>query len=556
VPPQKLSRVAREASGRNLITGLTVAVTNIPDAMANAVLAGVNPIHGLYALMVGTPVAALTTGSQVMTVAVTGAMALTVADALGPYPAVDKVASLVVLALLVGAVQIVAALLRLGKYMRFVSNAVLSGFLTGVAVNIVLSQVADVTGHHSEAANRVVRAFDTLSHPFQMNLRVLAVTALTIAVVLLVERTRARNLSFLVALIAATAAVGFLGWDIPIVRSLSEIPGSLPRLHWPALSRAFDLLVPAVAIAAVGLIQAAGVSKTTPNPDGRHPDINQDFLGQGLGNAASGLLSGMPVGGSVGTTSLVVQLGGRSRVVNFVVGPLIALVVLLLSTAVEMIPLATLGTLLAIVGVRAISPDRIRTVWQTSLPARVIMAITFGAMMIMPVHYAVLLGVALALVQHVYSASVDVRVVALRPQPSGGLIEEPVPQTLPDASITVLDIYGSVFYAGADAIASMLPDPAGARRPVLILRLRGRTDVGSTFLALLERYRTRMAAAEGRLMLAGVGPDLLSQLERTGTLAALGAENVFAARPELAASINTAIRAAEDWIAESERAGR
>jgi sulfate permease, SulP family len=425
---------------------------------------------------------------------------------------------------------------------------VLSGFLTGVAVNIVLSQVSDISGFSSGHSNRVVRLVDTLIHPGQLNWRVILVTLLTVAVVLLVERTRAKNFGFLVALIVAAGVVAIAGWDIPTVRTLSEIPGSLPRFHVPSPKLMIDLIVPAVSIAAIGLIQAAGVSKTVPNRDGRYPDLNRDFLGQGIGNAASGVFGGMPVGGSLANTSLVVQLGGRRRIVNFIVGPIIAIVVLLLSNAVEMIPLATLGALLVVVGVRAVNIARIRTVWQTSLPARVIMGITFGAMLIMPVQYAVLLGVALSFVQYIYSSSLDVRVVALTPQPGGGLVEEQVPKTLTDASITVLDIYGSVFYAGADAIAKMLPDPVDAKRPVVILRLRGRTDVGSTFLVLLDRYRLRLAAAGGRLMLAGVGPELHKQLERTGALNSIGQENVFIAKPELAASIDEAVRSAEDWL--------
>ena len=88
-----------------------------------------------------------------------------------------------------------------------------------------------------------------------------------------------------------------------------------------------------------------------------------------------------------------------------------------------------------------------------------------------------------------------------------------------------------------------------SKRPVVVLRLRGRSDIGSTFLVLLERYRLRLAAADGRLMLAGVEPALHKQLERTGALTSIGQENIFMAQPELAASIGAAVSAAEDWLA-------
>ena len=418
-------RQVRRITSKDLIAGVTNAVTNIPDAMASAVLAGLNPIQGLYAIMVGTPVASLTTGSQVMTVAVTGAMALIVGDSLVGVAAEDKLAAVVVLTLLVGLVQILLGAVRSGSLLRFVSNAVLRGFLTGVAVNIVLSQFPDLTGYTSEANNKVIRAIDTLLHPRSIDLRVLGIGLFTILVILLVERTRAKEFSFLVALVAASIAVKLLAWDLPTVRSLAEIPSILPSLTLPDLSLVAAMVIPAASIAIVGLIQGSGVSKSTPNRDGTYPDTNRDFIGQGVGNVASGLFGGMPIGGSVSSTALVVQMGGRSRIVNFIVGPIIAVVVLFLSGAVEQIPLTTLAAILVVVGVRAIDVGAVRTVWETSMPPRAIMGVTFVAMLIMPVQYAVMLGVALSFVQYVYSASLDVRVVALSAQPDGQLAEIP-----------------------------------------------------------------------------------------------------------------------------------
>ena len=357
-------------TSRDFIAGITNAVTNIPDAMASAVLAGLNPIQGLYAIMIGTPVSALTTSSQLMTVAVTGAMALIVGDSLKAVAAADKIEALIVLTVLVAVTQIVLGLVRAGTFVRFVSNAVLQGFLLGVAVNIVLSQVGDLTGYKSEAPGKVGQAIDTVLHPGQINLQMLGIGLLTVALVLLAERTPAKDFAFLIALVASTVAALLLKWDIPTVQSLGEIPQALPKPTMPNLSLVAGLIVPAAAIAIVGLIQSAGVSKGTPNSDGTYPDMNRDFIGQGLGNAASGVFGGMPIGGSVSSTALVQQLGAKSRVANFIVGPIIAVVVLLFSGAVETIPLATLAGLLVIIGVRAIKAGAVETVWQTSVAPR------------------------------------------------------------------------------------------------------------------------------------------------------------------------------------------
>jgi len=350
--------------------------------------------------------------------------------------------------------------------------------------------------------------------------------------------------------VVSTAIAAVLNVGGPTVQSLGEIPRALPTPTMPNLSLVASLAVPALAIAVVGLIQSAGVSKGTPNSDGTYPNMNRDFIGQGLGNAASGLFGGMPIGGSVSSTALMVQLGAKSRAANFVVGPIIAIVVLLFSGAVEIIPLATLAGLLVIIGVRAIKVGAVQTVWQTEVAPRTIMAVTFVAVLMMPIQYAVLLGVFVSFLQYVYSSSLDVKVVELKRGPDGTFAEQPAPETLGDEQVTALDIYGSVFYAGADVIGAQLPKATGSHRPAVVIRLRGRTEVGSTFLQLVERYRSEVEQAGGVLFLAGVGPELRVQLERTGVLAAIGEDRVCEAEPTLAASVGVAVDAAERWLKE------
>jgi len=371
---------------------------------------------------------------------------------------------------------------------------------------------------------------------------------LTVVVVLAIELTPARNFAFFAALVVAGAVASLFKLDAPTVRALAQIPKVLPKLQIPSLSLVLPMLLPAVSVALVGLVQGGGVSKAIPNRDGSYPNVNRDFVGQGLGNIASGLFGGTPVGGSVSSTSLVVQLGAAGRMANFMVGPIILIVVLFFSGAVEMIPLPALAALLIIVGIRAINVDAIRTVLQTSLPTATIMVVTFIATLVVPIQYAVLLGVALSVVQYVYSSSLDIKVVSLTHAASGRYAEGPVPGTLPSHAVTILDIHGSVFYAGTDVIEKLLPDAMEADKAVVILRMRGRSDLGSTFIGMLLRYDSQLEANGGKLMLAGVDPALLDQLERTGVVAALGADSIFPAQRELTASVDAAREEAERWL--------
>jgi len=542
-----LPKPAKKISGRDILAGFVNAITNIPDSMANAVLAGVNPIHGLYALLAGTPVASMTTSSSFLTVVVTAAMALAVGDALSGIAEADRASALVALAVMIGVVKIALGLLKGDTMLRFVSNAVMRGFLTGVALSIVINQFPEFFGVSSDASNKVLAAIDIITHPLQIHLGTALVGVATIALILATERTQIKRFATPLALIVVTAVVAILGMDVRAVSDIAEIPRALPSLQLPTVSLLLNMALPAVAVALIGVIQGAGVSKSTPNPDGRYPSIARDFIGQGLGNVTSGLFGGMPVGGSVSSTAINVQAGAASRWANFTIGPVIALVLLLFAGGVELIPMASLAAVLVVVGIRAIDVPRILAVWHASLPTGVVMVVTFVSTLFMPVHFAVMLGAGLSLVQYVYSSSLDVRVVRLKRDSEGRFAEVPAPEELADLGITVLDIYGSIFYAGADSIERMLPDPAGSEAPVVIMRLRGRVDVGSTFIGVLRRYRIAVLAVDGRFMIAGVGEELRDQMERTGFLDALGRENVFDATPVLTESLSEALKAAEQW---------
>ncbi|HET9768329.1 MAG TPA: SulP family inorganic anion transporter [Thermoanaerobaculia bacterium] len=533
----------------DLTAGLIAAVPAVPDAMASGILAGVGPLHGLYALMVGTPVAALTTGSVYMSVVTTGTMSLAVGAALAGFSGEARTAALVLLTVLVGAFQLALGLLRLGSLTRFVSNAVMTGFLNGVGVLIVLGQLGDVTGYRSPAHNKVLQALDLLAHLHDVQPRTLAVGATGILLIVLVGRTRLSQYAMLVAVAVTAAMVPLLGWrDVPLVGDSGSIPSALPTMAMPDLEAAAVLLVSALAVALLGLVQAAGVSQSYPNPDGRLPSVSRDFVGQGLANVASGVFGGQPVGGSLSSTAIAINSGARTRLANLSTGLFAALIVLLAARVVERLPVASLGALLVMAGLGAIHPRRMALVWRTSRVSRAIMVATFVGTLALPVIQAVFLGVVLSVLLHVFRSSAGVQVVELVPV-GGGVEERPAPPALASEAVTVLMPYGDLFFAGAAELEGKLPAVDQARRPVVLFVLRGQHELGSTFLTVLGRYARALHERGGKLMLVGVNDEVHSQLRRTGALAAIGAESVFKARKLLGAALREARAAAEAWLA-------
>jgi sulfate permease, SulP family len=536
----------------DLIAGLTNAIPAIPDGMASGVLAGVNPIYGLYSLMIGTPVAALFTGSVFMSVGTTSAMAITIGSVMGAYQGEQQVQALVTIALVVGIFQILAGVLRLGFLVRFVSNSVMTGFLSGLGVLVVLSQLGDLTGYNSEYSNKVIKAVDLLFHLNEVDVPTTVVGLVAIALILLLDRTRLNKFSMLIGLIAVAIITALFAWDsVALVGDTASIPSGFPRPVIPVPIFNLDLITVGIAVAIIGLVQAAGISLGYPNPDGKYPDVSRDFTGQGIANLTVGFFQGVPVGGSLSSTALVVSAGAKSRLANVFTGMFAIIAVLLFAPWIEVLPMAGLAAILIIAGVQSIKVPRIQTVWQTSTTARGVMIFTFIATLALPVQVAVFLSVIMSFVMHIYRSSERLEIIQIVPLGGGRYEQCAPPKQLPSNEVVVLAPVGSLFFAAATEFEENLPAVEKAERPVVILRLRGRDEVGSTFLKVITRYASNLKANQGKLILVGVSEHVYMQLQKTGLLDELGSENVYQATRIMGDSALTALEDAGRWLATS-----
>jgi sulfate permease, SulP family len=539
----------------DLLAGLTFALVNVPQSMAHALLAAVNPVLGLYTLMLAVPVGAVFTSAIFMNVSTTSAMAVATGDTLTPYASSSRTSVLVTLVIMIGVFQLILGLLRLGWITRFIPFSVMTGFMTGVAVLIVIGQLGDFTGYYSEYSKRIAQVADLILNLESILWATLSVGFLTIALMYWLGSTRFAKFSMILALLIASAVAvllnQFLGTDIRLVGDIADVPHSLPSLVMPDSKLVLDLIVPAIAIGIIGIVQGAGVSQTFANPDGKFSDISRDFFGQGAANVAAGFFGGIPAGGSSSGTALIVSAGARSRWANIFAGLSVAVIVLMFANVVELVAMPALAGLVIVAGVQMINVHAIQTVWQTNSVSRTIMAITFISTLFIPLQYAVLLGVVIAILLFVFQQSNTIKVVEWDVQESGWPIERPAPKQLESDRATALFIYGNLFYAAADVFEKSLPAADGSQRPVVILLLRGYEDIGSTVIGTLRRYAESLYANHGKLILAGVSPTLRFQIERTGLLAFLGEENIFLATDSIGESGNAALRAARAWLADA-----
>ncbi len=540
---------ARRSLRRDAVAGVPGAIASVPDGMASAALVGINPVYGLYASIAGPIAGGLTASTRRMVITTTTAAALAAASAVQGFDGDRRAEAVFLLTVIAGLMMVAAALLRLGRYVRFVSVSVLTGFLTGVAVNIICGQLADLLGTSASGAFPLAKAWDVITDPGSISWASAAVGLGALAILFGLARTRLANYSAIVALLIPTLLA--LGSDeVAQVDDAGPIPTGIPLPHLPDLGLLGSpaIWAGAAAVAVIVLVQGAGVAEVAPNPDGTASDANRDFLAQGFGNLASGLIRGQPVGGSVGQTALNIAAGARSRWAAILSGLWMLVIVALFSGQVGSIAVPTLAAILVFAAVSSLRTGRIDTVLRTDIVSRVAFLTTLGATLVLPVAQAVGIGVTLSLLLQLNREATDLRIARLEPTPDGRLVESEAPGVAPGGEVTVLDVYGSLQFAGARTLQARLPDPAGSRRPAVVLRLRGRATLGATALVVIADYAERLGAAGGRLFLSGVGPELVEHLHRTHRVDVAESVTVLPESPAVGGSTLAAYRAAEEWL--------
>ena len=213
-------------------------MANMPDGMANGLLVGVSPIHGLYATMLGPLVGGIASSTQRMVITTTAAASLTASQSLASIPAETRPAALFVLVALAGMFLTAFGLLGLTRLTRFISYSDLTGFLAGISILLVLSQLPTVTGFAATGGNKVSQAVDVATHAGSLDPATVAVAVLSLLLAVLLPRTRLGASGRLVAIALPSGIVGLAGLDsVQIVRAVGEITGNVPVPELPSLLR-------------------------------------------------------------------------------------------------------------------------------------------------------------------------------------------------------------------------------------------------------------------------------------------------------------------------------
>jgi SulP family sulfate permease len=554
----------------DLLAGITVAVVAVPQSMAFALLAEVDPVYGLYTAMIQAVISSLFNSSKHVAVGPTNTQSLLIASvatrlaASGDGQTFIAIASM--LAMLKGLIQLAMAVARLGHMVKYVSLGVMHGFTAGAAVLIAAAQVPNFlglppyTGTRArsgliDAVNRSLAGIDQVHWP-----------SVLIGVGCLIVIVAARKLSRfvpgpLLAIVLAAVAVYFTGWAIGDPRLIGSVPQSLPSFVVPLFGYAGGshalgwstvelMLVPAVAIAVLGLLEQAAIGKAIATKTGQRINDHQECFSQGLTNFVSSFFQCFCGSASFSRSALNYAAGARTRFASTITGLGVGAMLLLLGPLAEYIPKASLAAVLFVVAYGLIEFKAIMRVLRTSRADAATCAATFFATLLLPLEYAIYVGIALNIGLYLHHAS-RLQIAEMVPSASGPFQEMPVRIEGAHQAVVFLQLEGNLFFGVADELQDRLIEVAQRVPRVVIFRLKRTHSLDSTVLAVLDQFTRDMHTHHSHVILCGVKPELMETLSAFGLADTIGRDNVFETSFGVFTSAKRALDRAKHLIGES-----
>jgi SulP family sulfate permease len=541
-------KLEKKSATSDAIAGLTVALVNIPEGMAYSLVAKINPLFGLYAGIVPPIMAGLFASSTFMVVTLTNETALMTASLIEELGEIS-IGSIFMFTIMIGLWQLLFGFLKLGSFLRFVSQSVMTGFVTGLAVLVILGQMGKITGYHSEINNKILAALETLLHPGSWDIPTLVAGITMIILILAFYKTPLKKISLILALVVTSILVYIANWQtVELVGEITEITPGLPIPSLPDITSIPDLILPSLATAILGIAVSAGVSQYFVNPDGSRSEPNRDFIGLGAANAVGGFFQSAPSCGSLSRTAVLVNAGAKTRVANIFSGIIMAIAIVTIIPLANMIPMPALAGLLIYVGFESINEQRILRGWQTHMIGRIAMIFTFALTLTINIINAFMWGILISLGLYIYQSSLDFHVKELVQVEDSQFKEQQTPKEFSSNKVTILYFYGSQYFATIATMEKKLPSIQNVKNAAIIFVDRSIEETNNTFITWLQKYSKKLQASGNILFLAEIHPNVKKQLEKTETLKIIGEKNVFVSQPTIGASIIDAIAAANDWL--------
>ena len=552
----------RQNFRHDLIAALTVAAISLPQGMAYALLAGVDPRFGLYSAIVVTAVASVFGSSSHLINGPTSAISLVVFCALSifdPDQRIEAAEAMFLLGAMVGTIQIFISVFRLGDLTRYISESVILGFMSGAAVLLAIGQVSNALGMRDMGTGDqhiFYRLWLTVTAGDAVNIKAVTATLATVTLALLfrrlVRRYKLPQFDMLGVLIIVATGTFLAGWTIPGLNGKTAIgvagtvPSSLPMFHIPTvkLSWAWDLASDSVAIALLGLMEALAIAKAIANQTRQPLDFNRQCLAEGVANLTGSFFQCLPGSGSLSRSAINFQAGAATRFSGILTAAFVAVAVIALAPLARYVPKPALAALLLLTAARLIDFKRLAYTFRASRMDAAVVIVTAVSALAFGLDLGILIGVALSILLFVPRAA-KLKVTELVVDPDN-VVREMLPADRPNIGYVIYDLEGELFFGAAPDLDRTFAEiearthQRNANHVLLRLKRVRNPDVVS--LEHFEHFLKSARTAGLTVWLAGLKPDLLASFERVGFSSWIQPDHVFAQGADEESATLAAIR--------------
>lgn len=517
----------------DLIAGLITAAVVVPKAMAYATIAGLPVQVGLYTVLVPMLVYALIGTSRPLSVSTTTTLAILVGVELGQVAAAGDPAFVMrasaTLTLLVGAILLLASLLRLGFIANFISEPVLIGFKAGIGLVIVLDQVPKLLGVHLPRGTFIQNLLGTLGAIPHASMPTLAVGVVMIVLLVGIERFFPRAPAPLIVVAVAIAAVRPLGLQGHGVETIGAIPQGLPSFTSPDFTLLAQLWAGALGIALMSFTETIAAGRAFAASEEPVLRPNQELVATGFANVAGALLGAMPSGGGTSQTAVNRLAGARTQLAELVTAAAALLTMLFLAPVLELMPQATLAAVVIVYSIGLIKPADFRAILQIRRTEFVWALTAFAGVMLLGTLQGIVVAIVVSLLALAFQVA-DPPVRALGRKPGTNVFrprskEHSEDETFP--GLLMIQLEGRVFFANAERIGEKIMVFVNEAKPrVVVLDLSGVPDLEYTALKMLINAEKRERERGVSTWLVGLNPEVLSMIRRSPLGKVLGEDRM------------------------------
>ncbi len=471
----RLRNYDREMLSKDFVAGLTVAVVLIPQVMAYAILAGLPPVHGLYAAFLAAGVAALWGSNRLLSTGPVALVSFIVLSALSPRAERETpefVGLAIALALFIGLIQLAMGVFKLGFIMNFISHSVIAGFTTAAAIIIAITQIPGLFGFRTTKHDVVILdIFEIGNSLTQTHPLTLGIGLMSVAFIILCKNRISK--AFPAGLIVMATGISLSYWldfEAQGVQVVGRVGArlSLPSVPDVSANQLMALLPSALIIAIVGFLEAYAISKSVAAKTKQRIDVNRELIGQGLGNLVSSMFRGYPVAGSFSRTAVNLSAGAVTEISSVFVSLFVLTTILFFTPTLYYLPRTVLSAIVIAALVDLIEFSKFRETFRLSGTDGIVISTTFLFAFISQPDYAIFIGILVSLILFLRK-TIAADVVPL----VFFFDEERFRKLAPDNkiqdfdNILILRIDMSVFFANAHNIAEQISEFVKEKGPEL-----------------------------------------------------------------------------------------